>query len=602
MSENTPTPKKDYRTALKTLFEVNKLSVQNYPGYIVIILVMTIVISALPYAFSFIQGEFVDHLVLVTSNSTAEVFKKLYVILGLFVGVYLAQEVFAVMLGFFDYRFRTKFTTLTRLMLLEKKSELNIADYDDSNTWSRLIRATEGQEPMNTLFWNQNNMIKQFIGIILGVIVVAQFSLVALLIVLVITIPAAWVNFSENGAHYKQWIESTDFRKKLDYLWGLFRLEKSIVEIKFAQISKKIIGLWYKERIEQVEKPIYEVQNKYTPLNIVVSIFSAAGYFAVFYILANKGISGEISVGKIIFYMSSIFSLSGTFSGLLSSIGANYQTILKVNEFTEFLKIKSIVKDGDVVPSLLQHPPVLTIKDLYFGYQDKKVLKGVSAIIKPGEKIAIVGLNGAGKTTLIKMITKVYNPDSGSIKINEHDLEDLASSWWYGHLGVLSQEYTNYSFTVEESIAVGSSEPMNEDRVIESAKLAQIHDTIMELPLGYKTQLGRQFKDGHNFSIGQWQKLAIARALYRKPKVLILDEPTSAVDAEAEEAIFNNLHDLSKETTLIFVSHRFSTIRRADRILLVSDGQITEQGTHEDLMKMNGEYSRLFILQAKSYQ
>ncbi|HEY1041363.1 MAG TPA: ABC transporter ATP-binding protein [Candidatus Paceibacterota bacterium] len=588
-------------TILRTLGKINKIAIQEYPWFLFGILILTLVLSAAPYMFSFVQGIFVDRLVDYV-NLGSNTLKSIYTILGVFVGVYLIQEIIGVFLSFIDRRFGVKIDGTTSLLLLKKKGELSVADYDNSEIWSSVTKATEAQGSIRATIYAQNQILKQIISLVIGAVIVARFSGLSLLIALLASAPSAIISFLENNADWKRWLQDTTMRKHINYIYGLFGTERTLAEMKFFQVGSKLTSKWDTERKEHIEKKIFAIQNRFAPLFSLASVFSALGYMAIFYILTQQGIKGEISIGDIIFYISSIFGLSNAFSGLLSSIGMNYQNVLKLKEYVDFLEIKPSMVDGTNSPVQLIHPPLMTIKDLYFGYQDKKVLKGVSAIIKPGEKIAIVGLNGAGKTTLIKMITKVYNPDSGSIKINEHDLEDLASSWWYGHLGVLSQEYTNYSFTVEESIAVGSNDPMNEDRVIESAKLAQIHDTIMELPLGYKTQLGRQFKDGHNFSIGQWQKLAIARALYRKPKVLILDEPTSAVDAEAEEAIFNNLHDLSKETTLIFVSHRFSTIRRADRILLVSDGKISEQGAHEDLMKMKGEYSRLFTLQAKSYQ
>ncbi len=591
---------KNVNTIPQTLKKINIIAFKNYKEILITLLLITLFSAVSPYAFSYFQGAFIDKIIEYTK--VGGTLQPVYISILIFGGVYFVLKIADILYDFFDRRFGIKLATTTEKLLLDKKSQLSVADYDNSETWSMIQKATEAQGQIHSTIYFQNSIIRQFFSLIAAIIIVANFSWVALVVILITTIPNAVINYLENNADWKRWLHETAARKHLSYLSGVFSSEKSLAEIKFFQVAKKLIQKWNTDKIEIVEKKIFVIQEKFLPYFGISALISILGYIVVFYILTQMAINGEVSIGKITFYISSIFALNNSFSSLISKIGANYQNVLKLKEYVDFLDLDISTKEEGIEPENLIHPPVITIKNLYFSYPEKDVLKNISCTIKPGEKIAVVGLNGAGKTTLIKMLTKIYNPNSGSIHIDEHLLEDLSTSWWYNHLGVLSQEYTNYSFTVEESIAIGSNSEFDAELVMQCAQLAQVHETIMELPLGYKTQLGKQFKNGHNFSIGQWQKIAIARALYRQPKVLILDEPTSAVDAEAEEAIFNNLHDLSGDTTLIFVSHRFSTIRRADRIMLVQDGTIAEQGSHEQLMKLHGEYSRLFNLQAKSYQ
>ena len=229
-------------------------------------------------------------------------------------------------------------------------------------------------------------------------------------------------------------------------------------------------------------------------------------------------------------------------------------------------------------------------------------MDGVSFVIEPGESIALVGHNGAGKTTIVKLLCRFYDVSDGEILINDTNIKNLDLSRWYKFLGTLFQEFVKYHFTVRENIFLGAPDKNDEKAMKEAANKSGAAEFIERLPKKYDTILGKEFEDGEELSGGQWQKLAIARAFYEEPPVLILDEPTSAIDAEAEYEIFNNLEKQYKNKTLILVSHRFSTVRNANKIIVIDHGKIVESGSHKELMSLGGEYSKLFSIQAKGYR
>ncbi len=249
--------------------------------------------------------------------------------------------------------------------------------------------------------------------------------------------------------------------------------------------------------------------------------------------------------------------------------------------------------------------PRIEFKNVSFAYPDTKgqVLRDFSLEINHGEKIAFVGENGAGKSTIIKLLARFYDVDSGVILINGKNIKDLNLESWYRYIGVLFQEFNKYEYSVNENIYFGKvHEKYNEQEITRAATLAGAHPMIQKLDKGYQQMLGRMFEGGIELSGGQWQKVALARAFLRNAPILVLDEPTSALDARAETEVFGRVEKLAKDKTVIIISHRFSTVRNADKIYVIDNGKIIESGNHLSLMKLNGQYAALFNLQAKGYR
>lgn len=333
-------------------------------------------------------------------------------------------------------------------------------------------------------------------------------------------------------------------------------------------------------------------------LNLFVVL---GGSVQVFMMAFNK----VVSIGQTSFYIGAINNFYGGMSWFSSEIVLFTDIVLKEKEVYEFFKLKPVVPDGTVRLERLINPPSIEFKNVSFHYPNNKrnIFNNFTFKIEAGEKIAIVGENGAGKSTLVKLLCRIYDPQEGEILINGTDLKDLTLNDWYKNVGVLFQDFNFYdSLTVEENIYMGKSvKSIDRDRIVECAKNADAHDFILKYKKGYQTVMSERFKGGIKPSKGQQQKIAIARFFYRDAPFAIFDEPTSAIDADAEYKIFNRIYNFFDNKTVLIISHRFSTVRNADRIIVLKDGNIVQEGTHDELIKSKGIYADNFNKQAKGY-
>lgn len=333
-------------------------------------------------------------------------------------------------------------------------------------------------------------------------------------------------------------------------------------------------------------------------LNLFVTL---GGSIQVFMMALRK----EISIGDTTFFIGSINNFYSGVSWLSAELVMFSDLVMKEKEVYEFFKLEPSVEDGSIPLDRLVIPPSIEIKNISFHYPNSKrnIFENFSLKINSGEKIAIVGENGAGKSTLVKLLCRIYDPQKGEILVDGINLKDLKLNDWYKNVGVLFQDFNFYgSLTVEENIHMGKPlKEIDRDRVIECAKSADAHDFIIKYKNGYKTIMSERFKDGIKPSKGQQQKIAIARFFYRDAPFAIFDEPTSAIDADAEYRIFNKIYNFFDNKTVLIISHRFSTVRNADRIIVIKDGKILEEGSHAELMKKNGVYANAFKKQAEGY-
>lgn len=334
------------------------------------------------------------------------------------------------------------------------------------------------------------------------------------------------------------------------------------------------------------------------------SIFEVIVLFAIAYYYLPQVLSSVLTLGSFTLLINMIDRVKDGASGSVEMLGYVYEHSLYVDHYFEVLELPKKIHEV-TEPTIFTKiaPPKIEFKNVSFRYADGPlVLKGISFAIEPGESVAFVGPNGAGKSTIVKLLCRFYDVTEGEILINSINIRELKLANWYQFLGTLFQDFVQYHFTARENIALGNPDKEDEKSIKEAAEKSGAAEFIEKLPKKYDQVLGREFEDGEELSIGQWQKLAIARAFYEEAPVLILDEPTSAIDAEAEYEIFNNLEKVYQNKTLILVSHRFSTVRNANKIFVVENGQIIERGTHEELLSQEGKYARMFTTQAKGYQ
>jgi ATP-binding cassette subfamily B protein len=325
-----------------------------------------------------------------------------------------------------------------------------------------------------------------------------------------------------------------------------------------------------------------------------------------FLYVAYRTLGGTISVGGLTMYVQAADGVSQAFSALLGGLQSMYEHQLYLQTLFELLEFKPLVRAPEhPVPIRRPIQQGIEFRNVSYTYEgkDEPAIKNVSFSIAPGETVAIVGHNGAGKTTLVKLLARLYDPQEGQVLIDGHDLREYDPDELRNEFGVLFQDYVTYQFSARENIGIGRIERLDDAPAITSAAVKSGASTVIEgLPQGYETVLGKWFDGGVNLSGGEWQKVALGRAFMREAQILILDEPSAALDAKAEYELFSRLQELAHGRTAIFISHRFSTVRQADRILVFEQGSLIESGTHEELVALGGRYAELFNLQAASYR
>ena len=339
---------------------------------------------------------------------------------------------------------------------------------------------------------------------------------------------------------------------------------------------------------------------------IFQSISDAILFGAGLYLIVTKGVAGGITVGALTFLIRSLGSFSDQLDGLTYRISGARESALRIKDAQEVFELYTPDTDGTVNISDQNVPPKIEFNDVTFSYPNSpaKIFDTLNLVINPGEKIAIVGENGAGKTTLVKLLSRLYRVPTGKVLIDNTNINDIKIQSFYDTLGILFQDYNMYDhLTVLENVGIGktSSGLFNRKRAIQALKDSEAYEFVMKYPKKLDQILSERYKGGIRPSTGQWQKIAIARFFYRNAPVLILDEPTASIDAVSEAQIFDNIYKFMKGKTVIIISHRFSTVRNADRIIVLDKGKIIEDGSHEELLAKNGKYAKSFKLQAKGY-
>ncbi len=416
-----------------------------------------------------------------------------------------------------------------------------------------------------------------------------------------VSIPRLMAVRKRIGLEWSIFNRTTLENRKLLYWSNLTQNQNSVLEIRIFGARNNFLAQLRKFQDSLLKKSLAPLNN-YLKATWIPVILEAVFFFIMIYFKLPAVIAGTFSIGSLTFFIQMLDRVTNNTRSVSYDLANLSADSMYIENYFKLLELPPLIKEkapGYILEPLA--PPFIEFRNISFAYPDKPItLKNITFTIKPSEHLAIVGPNGAGKTTLIKLLMRFYDPTSGNIAINNFDLKDLKRESWYKFVSTLFQSFRQYSLTVRDNITLGSHDKDNDKKMKKAAEMSGAAEFIEKFPDQYNQQLGREF-DGEELSVGQWQKLALARAFYEEAPVLILDEPTSAIDAEAEAEIFDNLNKVYKDKTVIFISHRFSTVRHADKIVVLKNGQIAEEGTHESLMKHGGIYARMFRKQAKGY-
>ncbi|MDP3875185.1 MAG: ABC transporter ATP-binding protein [bacterium] len=573
-------------------------------GSVIALGLVFLIVSAAPFLQSGSRGLLINELVKIAGSGVVS--NYLFILVGVLILATLIPSILFTIQNYLSKLFwfflEEKFETL----VIQKKGEIDVAIHEDPQQKDLINKVSEdGTWRVQGFVDRQFYILQNIIEVIIASIILFFSQWWVFLIILIGTLPELIVEVVYGRRVWGIHTGRAEPKRKYWELHSHFNSLSSLVELKLFQNTQHFLST-IKELFRNFQLEEQKNEKKKLIHQLIVLCFSQLVIaFAIVYFILQV-VKGNLLIGTLTFILASVGDLRQSLSGLFSNLGRQYQDSLFVTDIFKFLNLKPIIKKPERGIILDQNKtPEIIFENVTFSYPGtkKKVLKNFSLKIAPREKIALVGINGAGKTTFVKLLCRFYDPDDGKIIIGGHDLRELDLESWYNQLGAIFQDYARYHFVVKEAIAIGRTGAASSlEKVKEAAKASEADTFIEEWEKKYESMLGKEFTEGIEPSIGQWQKLALARTFYRDPKVLILDEPTSSIDAEAEAKIFEKLELLPKDRTVILISHRFSTVRQANKIGVIEDGELKESGTHEDLLKLNGTYANLFTLQAKGYK
>ncbi|MBE9008480.1 ABC transporter ATP-binding protein [Fortiea sp. LEGE XX443] len=491
------------------------------------------------------------------------------------------------------------------ILILEKALTLELRQFEDSEFYDKLTNARREASVRPLSLVNRTfGLVQNALSLITYGVLLVKFSVGAVMVLIVAAMPAFIAETRFAGEAFRLFSWRAPETRQQHYIENLLAREDFATEIKLYQLGDMLL-----ERYRNVFHQLYGEDQDLTLRRglwgYLLSLVSTIAFYIAYAWIVLEAVAGKISLGDMTMYLTVFRQGQATFSNALTSIGGMYEDNLYLSNLYDFLEEKVTKPWGNATQGLNPQDGI-RFENVSFTYpgSDKPALTNISLHLKPGEKLAIVGENGSGKTTLIKLLTRLYTPESGRILLDGLDLQEWNVDILRRRIGVIFQNFVRYQFTVGENIGIGdvkNLEDKNRWQIAAQKGLAQ--SFIEKLPQSFQTQLGRWFKGGQELSGGQWQKIALARAFMRtQADILVLDEPTSAIDAQAEFEIFNHFRTLTQNQMVFLISHRFSTVRMADKIVVIENGEVMEQGTHEELLKAGGIYAKLFLLQAAGYQ
>ncbi|BAZ34104.1 ABC-type multidrug transport system, ATPase and permease component [Cylindrospermum sp. NIES-4074] len=491
-------------------------------------------------------------------------------------------------------------------ILHAKSIEVDLEYYEDADYYDKLQRAQREAPERPTQIVNQLSQIGQnSISLIAIVGLLLSFHWGIAGVLFVVGIPSVLVRLKYAKVMYRWEKERTSIRRRAGYYSALLTSDRTAKEIRLFNLGSIFSQRFHKLR-SQLYRESFAIAKRRSIANLTAQAVAGIVMFAAYGFIIYQTVQGILTLGDLALYHKAFGQGKSAFQGLLGGLSSLYEQNLFLTYLYEFLDLKPKVVEPShpkPIPQPMQKGIVFNHVSFQYPNSTRQALKDVSLTIRPGEAIALVGENGSGKTTLIKLLCRLYEPTSGSITIDNIDLRQFKIAALRREISVIFQDYFKYHLTAQENIWLGNIDlPPNDENISKAAYGSGAHEVITSLPQGYDTMLGKLFDQGEELSIGQWQKIALARAFLRDSQVIVLDEPTSALDPKAEEEVFQKFHQLIKGQAAILISHRLSTVKMADRIYVMEHGRIIESGTHEELMQLGGTYAHLFETQAQHYR
>lgn len=593
---NTQKHSATFKETIDTIIWIIKLIYRFVPKLIIAVLVLQIVTTIVPFVEQKFLSNLIDSLITSLTNKSPE-WVNIFLI---FMGVRLTKIILMNFQRIFQRILDINVQNKLRIFYLNKTSHLDYQQFEDRKIATLMSKVNEEyawrtRQAISDIF----DLITQFLSFSAVIFLLVPHYWYLAILLFVGEIPSLIIDRKWQKIDWKMFNHYNELsRPGWDAAWQLVD-KKFTVELKINQATD-----WLKSKFTDIQNEftrvrIHNRQQKFT-LDLLASLVSiTVSAIAMVFIIRDIN-SGYLTVGMFTFYFGIIRNTGDYFSGLMNRFVSISEQVLHINNFKTIVQLPVAIPNGTKTTGITGSPKI-EFKNVSFCYPNTKkyIYKNLNLTINPGEEIAIVGPNGAGKSTLIKLLCRFYDPTQGEILINDTPLSEFDTKYWYQHLSLLTQEFNTYpNLTIRENVNIGTIK--SDSEVISALKKSEAYDFVKKYPQGLDTMMSQRY-GGEEPSWGQWQKIAIARIFYQNSPIMILDEPTASIDAIAESKIFSRLYRQINKKTLIIVSHRFSTVRNAQRIIVIDKGQIIEQGTHSQLVKAKGLYAKSFNLQAKGY-
>lgn len=567
-------------------------------------IVLRLIKSAIPLTMLYIGKEIIDEVLALIDSPEDASRQYLWTLVILELSLAVVSEVMNRTITLVDGLLGDLFSNAISEDLIRHAAKLDLYQFEDARFYDKLERARRQTNARTVLMTQVLSQLQDLISIILLGAGLVFFNPWLILLLFVAVLPSFLGETHFNQKSYSLTRSWTPERRELDYLRYIGASDETAKEVKIFNLADFIA-----DRFQRIAHNYYKVNRNLSirraAVGTILSSIGTLAYYGAYVFILIQTVGGLITVGTLTFLSGSFNRMRNMLQGMMSRFSKIAESALYLQDLFDFFAIQPNIKSTEKSIPLPQ--PIktgVTFEGVGFKYanSEKWAIRNLSFHLQAGEKLALVGENGAGKTTLVKLLARLYEPTEGRILLDGVDLRDYSLADLREQIGIIFQDYIRFQMTARENIAIGQIGRLEDIPEIKSAAVKSLADTVVDdLPAEYEQMLGRRFDNAVDLSGGQWQKIALARAYMRDAQLLILDEPTSALDARAEHEVFLRFSDLIEGKSAVLISHRFSTVRMADRILFLENGQLKELGSHEELIAMDGKYAELFHLQAQGY-
>jgi len=595
---------KDRFSALKNLPRFFGLVWQTSRFLTISTALIRLIRSAIPVSVLYVGKLIIDQVIHLSNDQTASHI-YLWELVAIELGLAILSDALGRLTTLIDSLLGDLFANHTSVKIMEHAATLDLEQFEDSLFYDKLERARQQTIGRTILLSQVLGQVQDLITMSFLAAGLAVFNPWLILLLFIAVLPAFLGESYFNDKNYSLSRRQTPERRELDYIRYIGASDETAKEVKLFNLSGFLI-----DRFKSLSTKFYidnrKLAIKRSGWGTLFSLIGTLGYYGAYVYMISKTVQGKISVGDLTFLAGSFRQLRALLDGVLGRFTAVSQGAIYLKDFFDFFDIQPAIHptpNARPFPNPIQQGFVFENVGFKYHNSDRFANRHLNFTLAAGEKLALVGENGAGKTTLVKLLARLYDPSEGRILLDGYDLREYDLAALRKNVGVIFQDYIRYQMTAAQNIAVGNIEEVQNRELVERSAQKSMADAMIQRLAGkYDQALGRRFNQGVELSGGEWQKIALARAYMKDAQLLILDEPTSALDARAEYEVFQRFAELTKGKTAVLISHRFSTVRMADRILVLDKGELLEIGSHEELLVKGRHYAELFKLQAMGYQ